>query len=341
MNPLEGWSLATPGWLLLLALLPIISWVRGQRGRSVLAVPFVSRWATGATLSRPRLPLVLVNLGLVLLAVALARPQRLDGKQQIRQEGYDIVLAIDLSGSMLAEDYAKGQERINRLQAIKPIVEAFLARRPNDRIGVVAFGGHAYTLAPLTSDHEWLRTQVGRLQVGLIEDGTAIGDAVTLAVSRLAQRERETDGKRLGGFVVLLTDGANNAGVFTPAQAAELAKAKGIPVYAIGAGQSGPVPMPVFTEDGRKVGYRTVLSDLDEQSLAELSSMTGGQYFRAMDADTVEAAFAAIDRERPLQFDATARQRAHELFPYAAWPGLAFCLLGFWLAEPRRGEAYA
>jgi Ca-activated chloride channel family protein len=341
MSLLAGWTLATPAWLLLLALLPVISWVRGLRGRTVLAVPFVSRWAVGATLSRSRLPLVLVNLGLVLLAVALARPQRLDATQQVRQDGYDIVLAIDLSGSMLAEDYAKGEARINRLQAVKPIVEAFLARRPNDRIGVVAFGGRAYTLAPLTSDHEWLRAQVGRLQVGLIEDGTAIGDGVTLSVSRLAQRERQADGKRLGGFVILLTDGANNAGVSSPAQAAELAKAKGIPVYTIGAGQSGPVPMPVFTEDGRKVGYRTVLSDLDEQSLVELARITGGQYFRAMDADTVEAAFAAIDRERPIQFDATSRERAHELFPYVAWPALALCLLGFWLAQPSRRETYA
>src|SRR5690606_33992629 len=148
----------------------------------------------------------------VLLAVALARPQQIDPTRQTRREGYDIILAIDLSGSMLAEDYVRDGRPLNRLQAIAPIIDAFIARRPDDRIGIVAFSGRAYTLAPLTADHAWLQRQVERLQVGLIEDGTAIGDALAIAARRLEQPARTADGARPGGFIVLLTDGANNAG---------------------------------------------------------------------------------------------------------------------------------
>ena len=329
MTPVNGWMLANPAWLLLLLILPIIAWLRTRRGQPVFVIPFVSRWSGRDAVSRSRLPVVLVTSGLVLLAVALARPQRIDEKRVVRQKGYDIVLAIDLSGSMLAEDYAQGDQRINRLQAIKPIIEAFMARRPSDRIGVVTFGGQAYTLAPLTSDHEWLRRQIGRLRVGLIEDGTAVGDALALAISRLGQVDRQEDGRRSGGFVILLTDGANNAGSIEPAKAAELAKLKGIPMYTIGAGQEGTIPMPVYDQAGRKRGYRRAISDLDERTLVEIADTTGGRYFRAMDLDTVDAAFAAIDNERKIEFDARSTRRAHEFFEFAAWPGFAVLAFGF------------
>jgi len=335
---MNGWSFATPEWFLLLGLLPLIAWLRARRGQAVLVIPFVSRWSGRDAVPRSRAPIVLVTAGLVLLTIALARPQHVDEKRQVKQNGYDIVLAVDLSGSMLAEDYERDGERSNRLQAIKPIIEAFMARRPSDRIGVVTFGGRAYTLAPLTSDHDWLRRQVGRLKVGLIEDGTAVGDALALAVARLGQPDRIENGQRLGGYVILLTDGASNAGSMDPLQAAELAKAKGIPVYTIGAGQDGPVPMPMFDEDGRKLGYRRVLSDLDEDSLQTIATTTGGRYFRAIDSDTVDAAFAAIDNERKIEFDAKSTIRAHEFYQYAAWPGLGIFGLGFWMARPGRRE---
>jgi len=334
MTSPSEWTFADPAWLLLLLALPVIAWLRARRGQPVFVIPFVSRWAGREFVPRSRLPLILVNVGLVLLAIALARPQRIEEKRQVHQKGYDIMLAVDLSGSMLAEDYSSGGQRINRLQAIKPIIEAFMARRPSDRIGVVTFGGRAYTLAPLTSDHDWLRRQLARLKVGLIEDGTAVGDALALAVSRLGQADRFEDGHRLGGFVVLLTDGANNSGAIDPKQAADLAKAKGIPVYTIGAGQEGAVPMPVFDEDGHKVGYQRVLSDLDEETLKQIARTTGGKYFRAADSSTIDAAFAAIDRERKIEFDAKSTVRAQELFEYAAWPGLVLLGLGFWLVKP-------
>lgn len=341
MNTIGGWTLATPAWLLLLLALPAIAWLRARRGQPVFVIPYVARWSGRDAVPRSRLPVILVNAALILLAVALARPQKIEAKKLVHQKGYDIILAIDLSGSMLAEDYESGGQRINRLQAIKPIVEAFMARRPTDRIGVVTFGGRAYTLAPLTADHDWLRQQVSRLKVGLIEDGTAIGDALALAVSRLNQPEREEHGLRKGGFIVLLTDGANNAGSIAPLQAAELAKAKGIPIYTIGAGQDGPVPMPVFDENGNKLGYQTMLSDLDEYSLEQIADTTGGRYFRAMDSHTIDAAFAAIDREHTIEFDAKSNIRSREFFQYAAWPGLALFLSGMWLARPRRQGVFA
>jgi Ca-activated chloride channel family protein len=334
-----GWTFASPAWLLLALALPLIAWLRARRGRPALVVPFVSRWAGHELVPRSRLPLILVNAGIVLLAVALARPQRIDEKRPVTQDGYDIVLAIDLSGSMLAEDYERGGARINRLQAIKPIIDAFIAHRPNDRIGLVTFAGRAYTLAPLTADHDWLHRQVERLKVGLIEDGTAIGDGLSLALSRLGQPGREADGHRLGGFAILLTDGANNAGAVAPQEAAALAKAKGIPVYTIAAGAEGVVPMPVFDEDGRKLGYRNAVSDVDEPTLRAIAAETGGRYFRATDSDTIDAAFAAIDHERAITFDATAARHADELYAWAAWPGLALIALayGFALVPFTRG----
>jgi len=334
---MSGWTLADPLWLLLLLALPLIAWLRARRGRTVLVIPFVSRWSGQDAVPRSRLSEVLVTCGIVLLAVAMARPQRIDEKRQIHQKGYDIVLAIDLSGSMLAEDYERGGDRINRLQAIKPIVDAFIARRPSDRIGIVTFGGRAYTLAPLTSDHDWLHRQVQRLKIGLIEDGTAIGDGLGLAVARLGQTDRMENGQRLGGFVILLTDCANNAGSVEPMQAAALARAKGIPVYTIAAGQDGVVPMPVFDESGHKLGYRDMMSDVDEPTLQSIADTTHGRYFRAMDSGTVDAAFAAIDRERKIEFDAKSNLNVEEFFTWAAWPGLALLLGGFLLA--RRGGA--
>lgn len=328
-----GWTLASPAWLLLLAALPLLAWLRARRGRPVLVVPFVSQWTGHDLAARSRLPQVLVVAGIAALALALARPQRIDPQRQVTKDGYDIVLAIDLSGSMLAEDYVRPDgTRVNRLQAIKPIVDAFITRRPSDRIGIVPFAGRAYTLAPLTADHDWLHEQVRRLKVGLIEDGTAIGDGLSLAVARLGQPGREAGGKRLGGFVILLTDGANNAGSVAPLEAAALAKAKGIPVYTIGAGTDGVVPMPVFDESGRKLGYRDMVSDLDQATMRDIARTTGGRYFRATDADTVQAAFAAIDRERKITFDATATRHAEELYAWAAWPGAALIAAGYLLA---------
>jgi Ca-activated chloride channel family protein len=265
-------------------------------------------------------------VGLVLLIGALVRPQRIEDKREVHSQGYDIMLAIDLSGSMLAEDYEKGSERINRLQAIKPVIQAFITQRPSDRIGIVVFSGRAYTLAPLTFDHTWLSNQIERLKIGLIEDGTAIGDGLGVALTRLEQAAREKGGHRQGAFAVLLTDGSNNKGALTPLQAAAIAKGRGIPVYTIGAGKDGYVPFPVFDQANNKVGYQRMPSDLDQKTLIEIANLTGGKAYRADDAEAIESAFSAIDRSQKIEFQAKSYLLTTELFLWLAVPGLG-CLL--------------
>lgn len=331
-----------PLWFLALAALPIILWLRGLRRVPVLLVPFAAAWHRPSLAAPSRWPVGLAFVGLVLLIVALARPQRIEDKREVHSQGYDIVLCVDLSGSMLAEDYVKGGERINRLQAIKPVIQAFIEKRPADRIGVVLFSGRAYTMAPLTFDHDWLAKQLERVRIGMIEDGTAIGDGLGVALTRLEQAKRESGGKRQGAFIVLLTDGANNRGALTPPQATELAKARGVPVYTIGAGQDGLVPFPVFDEQGRKIGYRRIAADLDEGALREIAAATGGKFFRAVDTGTVEGAFKAIDKAQKIEFQTKSFVLTSELFFWLAVPGVAALVLAAMAARPAwRKEVFA
>jgi Ca-activated chloride channel family protein len=326
-----------PLWLLALIALPVLIWLRGRRAVPVLIVPFAAAWHRPSLIRTSRVPVSLATIGLALLIVGLARPQRVESRQEVRAEGYDLMLAIDLSGSMQAEDFERDGERINRLQTIKPVIQAFISDRPSDRIGIVVFSGRAYTLAPLTFDHAWLGRQVERLKIGLIEDGTAIGDGLGVALARLEQPARAAEGgRRLGAFVVLLTDGANNRGTLTPPQATEIARARNIPVYTIGAGRDGFVPFPVFDDKGNKIGYQRRPSDLDESALRQIAAETGGQYFRADDVRTVELAFAAIDRAKKIEFQAKSHLLTTELFAWLALPGGTLLLLGAALTLPRR-----
>jgi len=339
----DDYTLHSPWWLAALLLLPAAAWLRGRRGAPVLIVPFAAAWHRPSLIPASRWPAVLAAAGLALLILALARPQRIEDKREVKQQGYDLMLAVDLSGSMLAEDYERGGERINRLQAIKPVIQAFINERRSDRIGIVIFSGRAYTLAPLTFDHAWLGRQIERLRIGLIEDGTAIGDGLGLALTRLEQAGREEGSRRQGAFVVLMTDGANNRGLLQPEQAAEVAKSRGIPVYTIGAGRDGLVPMPVLDErgnhlraaDGTKL-YRRTISDLDEGQLRFIADTTGGRFFRATDVDTVEQAFTAIDRTQKIEFQAKSYLLTTELFAWAALPGAVLLFLGALLALPPR-----
>jgi len=331
-----GFRFADPLWFLALALLPLVFWLRGRRRVSVLIVPFSAAWAAPSLRTPSRWPIMLSTLGLVLLITALARPQRTQGRHEVSARGYDIMLAIDLSGSMLAEDYEVRGTRLNRLQAIKPVIQAFINRRTSDRIGIVVFAGRAYTMAPLTFDHDWLARQTARLKIGLIEDGTAIGDGLGIALSRLEQAARQTaTGEREGAFVILLTDGANNRGALSPEQAAQIAEKRNIPVYTIGAGRNGLVPMPVLDSQGNKVGMRQVISDLDEDSLRQIAERTGGRYFRTADSSTIDDAFREIDQARKIEFQAQSYLLTRELFYWFAAPGLAALLLAGLLAKRR------
>ena len=333
---MNGYTLHDPWWLLALLIIPAIIWVRGRRGAPVLVVPFAAAWHRPSLIPTSRWPAALALTGLVLLIGALARPQIVEDRRETKQQGYDLMLSIDLSGSMLSEDYERDGERINRLQAIKPVIQAFINQRTSDRIGLVIFSGRAYTLAPLTFDHDWLARQIERLKIGLIEDGTAIGDGLGIALTRLEQAGREEGNKRKGAFVVLLTDGANNRGLLTPEQATGIAKARGVPVYTIGAGRDGLVPYPVFDENGNKIGYRRMISDLDENALQQIAETTGAKFFRAADSGTIEKAFAAIDRAQKIEFQAKSYLLTTELFAWLATPGVALLFLGALLALPPR-----
>ena len=331
---MKEYAFHDPLWLLALLILPLLIWVRGRRGAPVLVVPFAAAWHRPSLIPTSRWPAAFAMTGLVLLIVALARPQIVEDKREVKQQGYDLMLSIDLSGSMLAEDYERDGEVINRLQAIKPIIQAFIKQRTSDRIGMVVFSGRAYTLAPLTFDHDWLERQVERLKLGMIEDGTAIGDGLGVALTRLEQAAREDGGKRKGAFVVLMTDGANNRGVLTPEQSTGIAKSRGVPVYTIGAGRDGLVKMPVFDDTGRRLGSRRVISDLDEGQLRAISDATGGKFFRAFDIDTAEKAFAAIDQAQKIEFTAKSYLLTTELFHWLAVPGAVLLFLGALFALP-------
>ncbi len=327
--------LQSPFWLFALLLIPAVLWLRGRRSVPVLLVPFAAAWHRTSLTSPSRWPTGLAVVGIVLLIVALARPQHVEDKREVHSEGYDIMLAIDLSGSMLSEDYERGSERINRLQAIKPVIQAFITQRPSDRIGIVVFSGRAYTLAPLTFDHDWLGRQVERLKIGLIEPGTAIGDGLGLALTRLEQAARDQGGHRQGAFTVLLTDGANNRGSLTPIQSATVAKSRGIPVYTIGAGRDGFVPVPTLDQAGNKIGYHQEISDLDQNTLIQISTLTGGKAYRADDSSAIESAFKAIDRAQKIEFQAKSYLLTSELFAWLAAPGLACLLLAAMFSASR------
>jgi Ca-activated chloride channel family protein len=324
-------QLAAPVWLLALLLFPLLAWLRRRRPVSTLLIPHAAAWAAPRPSPARRWPVRLGYAAAGLLVVALARPQRVDDTRIIRGEGYDIVIAIDLSTSMFAEDNVVDGSRVNRLEALKPVLEAFIRRRPSDRIGFVAFAGRAYTLAPLTHDHAWLARQVDRLRIGLIEDGTAIGDGLGLSLTRLHRARTEADAPRAGAFVILMTDGAHNRGTLTPEQSTALAKARGVPVFTIGVGQDGLVPFPAFDEHGRRIGTTRRGSDLDLAALRKIASETGGRFFRAEDPDAASAAFTAIDRAQKVSFDQSTQVLATELY---AWPAAASALLLFLAALP-------
>jgi Ca-activated chloride channel family protein len=344
--------LKDPLWLLALALIPLVLWLRGRRRVPVLIVPFAAAWHRKTFSTASRWPAIFALTGLVLLIVALSRPQRVQDKREVRSQGYDLILAVDLSSSMLDEDYEKNGEAINRLQAIKPVIQAFINDRTNDRIGMVVFSGRAYTLAPLTFDHDWLLRQTERLAIGIIEDGTAIGDGLGVALTRLEQTAHEVNNRRKGAFIILLTDGGESIievngqprtlSTLPPDQAAMIAKSRSIPIYTIGAGKDGWVRKPVF-ENGQKVGYTRVFSDLDENLLHDIADTTGGHFYRADDLRTIESAFKAIDRAQKIEFQAKSYLITSELFHWCAIPGAVLLILGAalnWkLARPTSPQA--
>jgi Ca-activated chloride channel homolog len=322
-----------PVWLLALLLLPAAFWLRRWRATPVFLVPFAATWHRPAILPQSKWPLIVAVAGFVLFILALARPQRVQERWVTQTRGYDIMLAIDLSKSMLTEDYKRKGEPVNRFEAVKPIIRAFIECRPNDRIGVVLFAGRAYTLSPLTFDHDWLARQLERIRVGMIEDGTALGDGVMVALQRLEQPDHKIDGKRRGAFIVLITDGVNNSGLFTPPEARAMAAERGVPVYAISAGRNGWVRVAYTDSEGQKQ-YRQEKSEIDEEELSMMALGTRGRFFRGHDSGTLVGAFNAISNETKIEFQSRRYVLTAELFPWLAVPGAMLLILAALVARP-------
>lgn len=264
--------------------------------------------------SRPTLKVTLAK-GLVYLRVgaiflfllALARPRIPLEETKIQTEGIDIVLAIDSSGSMLAEDFKIGTRRQNRLEVVKDVVEDFIEARKYDRIGMVAFAARAYTVCPLTLDYDWLIKNLARVEIGAIEDGTAIGSAISSSLNRI----RDTQAK--SKIIILLTDGINNAGTISPLTAAEAAKALGIKIYTIGAGTKGLVPYPTQGLFGQTV-YQNVRIEIDEDTLKRIAQETDGRYFRAKDTESLRRIYKEIDLLEKTAIEEKSFQEYKELF---------------------------
>lgn len=251
---------------------------------------------------------VLRLLVFILFAFALARFRLPIEESKIQIEGVDIILVLDTSTSMLAEDFTLCGKRANRLDVVKDVVEDFIRGRKNDRIGIVAFAARAYTVSPLTLDYGWLLENLKRVKIGMIEDGTAIGSALSAALKRIE------DTKAKNKIIILLTDGINNAGKISPSLAAEAAKALKIKVYTIGAGTKGMAPYPMKDFFGNIV-RQPVKIDIDEDSLIKISSTTEGKYFRATDTKSLKEIYYEIDRMEKTPIEEKGYMEYRELFP--------------------------
>jgi Ca-activated chloride channel family protein len=259
------------------------------------------------------LPFALRLIALALLVIALARPQRGATGEEIRAEGVDIVLVIDVSTSMLAEDFRPN----NRLHVAKEVVSDFIQRRDNDRLGMVVFARHALTKTPLTLDHDILLTHLEDVEIGSVPDGTAIGNAIASAVNRL----RDSDAKTK--ILILLTDGENTAGEVDPVTASQIAKTMDVKVYTVGVGRGGLVPYP-FRDPLYGVVYQNVEIPIDEETLAEIARITGGRFFRARDAESLKAVYEEIDALERTEIEQVQYVRYSELAPYFMTAALLF-----------------
>jgi Ca-activated chloride channel family protein len=248
---------------------------------------------------------VLRMFALVLIIIALARPQSTSSHNDVSVEGIDVVMAMDISGSMLAQDFTP-----NRIEAAKEVGIDFIKGRPDDRIGLVVFSGESFTQCPLTTDHNVLINQFMELHSGMIDDGTALGDGLATAVNRLK------DSKALSKVIILLTDGVNNMGSVDPVSAAEIAKLYGVRVYTIGVGTHGYAPIPVQTPFGWQLQNMEV--QIDEPLLERIAEMTGAKYFRAINKSALVEIYKEIDRMEKSKIDVTEfRKKSEEFMPWA------------------------
>jgi Ca-activated chloride channel family protein len=319
-----------PEWFWLLALLPIVMLWRGRRG-PVAAIEYsdVSLAREVSRRSRNRIGSLLWMLPVLacaLMIAGLARPQRAHSRTEVTANGIDIVLGLDVSGSMQALDFIVDRQRVNRIEVVKSVVSKFIDQRPDDRIGLIAFAGAPYLVSPITLDHDWLQQNLERVSVGAADDGTAIGSAIAACVNRL----RLTPAK--SKVVILLTDGVNNTGKISPLAAAEAAKAMGVKIYTIGVGVRGYAPIPIRDAAGH-IQVINAKVDVDEKTLQAVADETGGNFYRATDTDSLRKIYEQINR-----FEKTAQtvqkfERTEELYPWAIIPSLAILGLSLILQQ--------
>jgi Ca-activated chloride channel family protein len=314
-------SFAHP-WLL--ALLPVCIFLVWKFRRKPASAPWSSMGlfaglGRGRFVFLSRVPVVLRWLAVCLAVVALARPQGDPRGHRRSAEGLDLMLVVDTSGSMRAQDFEIDGERPSRLEVLKSVMARFIEERRDDRIGMVVFGSEAFTQAPLTLDKDVLLAFLGQVRVSMAGDATAIGDGLATAVRRL----EGVPGK--GKVVILMTDGANNAGRIDPVSAAEAAQSLGIKVYTIGVGSRGKVPI----EHNGRVQMMEV--DIDEPLMTRVAETTGGQYFRATDTNTLRDIWRTIDRLEKTRAEVAETRRMRELFAGLLVPALVLLMLeGFW-----------
>ena len=312
-------TFAHPWLLLLLLAIPLLAYLRGKRGPAA-ALTFSSTETLRAIgkQSAARAGKILRTLLLATLAifvVAIARPQLGKSLTQVEASGIDIMLVLDVSGSMLTKDFTIGGEEATRVDAIREVTRKFIQSRPNDRIGIIAFGGRPYVVSPMTLDHDWLLQNLDRIRIGLVEDGTAIGSAMASAANRLNDKHSKSRA------IVLLTDGENNAGKITPNTAAEAVKALKIHFYAIGAGTNGMAPVPVFTQQGPltdmagNILYQRGHVEFNEAGLKEVAKIADGQFYRATDTKSLEQIYQDIDKMEKSTVSVKKYQQYRDLFP--------------------------
>jgi len=324
---LGNYELHNPWYLLLLLALPLMWWVK-YRSKNRTADPEMRFPHVGSienilsfkALIYKYLPF-LRYLGLALLIIAMARPRLILKEEEVKAEGIDIMMIMDLSSSMLARDFQP-----DRLTVSKEMGKRFIDKRAYDRIGLVVFAGESFTQSPLTTDHRIVKEFMSSLESGIMEDGTAIGMGLASAVNRLKESESESK------VVILLTDGVNNAGYIKPMTAAEIAKELKVKVYTIGVGTMGNAVAPISKRsDGRYV-FGVSRVEIDEELLTEISKLTGGQYFRATDEAGLEEIYAEIDRLEKTEIDVSVFKRYSEEFRKFLFFGLILLLVE-WLLK--------
>ncbi len=316
---MSGITFAHPKLLYLLILIPaFVAWYifRQKDSRASLQMsslmPFGSSPKTIRVYLR-HLPFALRMVAMGFVIIVLARPQSFNVTQDIETEGIDIMLSLDISSSMLAQDFNP-----DRLEAAKDIAIQFVSGRRSDRIGLVTFAGESFTMCPLTTDYKTIVNQINEITLGLIEDGTAIGVGLATAVARLKDSDAQSK------VVILLTDGVNNKGEVTPITAAEIAKTYNIRVYTVGVGSHGTAPYPVQTPFGRRLQEMKV--EIDENTLEEIAQLTGGEYFRATDGAGLKRVYEKIDELEKTKIEVVETTRQKEEFSLYAM--LALAILG-------------